>query len=93
MKKFLEHVSSFLLGSLVALCGVDYYLETHMPAKKPYAPPQGTIQAKLIEDPQTGDYKLYVSGGRQTVCEEKGVTVIQQPDAVTDLVIECSHAK
>jgi len=90
--------NALLLIAGVGLCGWIATRSGYHPAAPyvPVVPPQQGqqgIQVRLVEDPVTGDYKLYVSGGRQTVCEEKDVQIVQQPDYKTDLVIECSHAK
>lgn len=41
-----------------------------------------------------GDYRLSLTAAdRALVCEEKDVTIVQQPDAVHPLILECSHLK
>jgi hypothetical protein len=39
-----------------------------------------------------GDYRLYLFGSdRVLVCEEKPITIVQQGDAVSPVVLECKH--
>jgi hypothetical protein len=55
--------------------------------------PRSTIKVMFIEQPN-GDYRLYLFGSnRSLICEEKAITVIQQGDAVSPLVISCDHSK
>ena len=46
----------------------------------------------VYQETGNGDYRLYLFGSeRALVCEEKAITVVQQGDAVSPLVLECSH--
>jgi len=47
------------------------------------------IHTIFAEQPN-GDYRVTLSG-RSLVCEERDVQILQQPDAVTPLVLECKH--
>jgi hypothetical protein len=55
----------------------------------------GTTRARieLVYQPQpNGDYRLYLFGSDKTlICEEKSITIIQQGDAVSPVVLECKH--
>ena len=53
--------------------------------------PKAHIQI-VYQETGNGDYRLYLFGSeRALVCEEKAITVVQQGDAVSPLVIECLH--
>jgi hypothetical protein len=52
---------------------------------------KATIKTFFQEQPN-GDYRLFIFGSdRSLVCEEKPITVVQQGDAVSPVVIECKH--
>jgi hypothetical protein len=53
--------------------------------------PKAHIQIVYQEQPN-GDYRLYLFGSDRTlVCEEKPITIVQQGDAVSPVVLECRH--
>jgi hypothetical protein len=53
----------------------------------------GRARIEVVYQPQpNGDYRLYLFGSDRTlVCEEKDITMIQQGDAVSPLVLSCDH--
>ncbi len=72
-----------ILGAILALSFIASDATTTRPKSR--------IQV-VYQEQENGDYRLYVfASDRSLICEEKPVTVLAQPDAVSPLVIECKH--
>ncbi len=53
--------------------------------------PKAHIQI-VYQETGNGNYRLYLFGSdRALVCEEKPITIVQQGDAVSPVVLECKH--
>lgn len=53
--------------------------------------PKAHIQI-VYQETGNGNYRLYLFGSdRSLVCEEKPITIVQQGDAVSPVVLECRH--
>lgn len=46
----------------------------------------------VYQPAENGDFRLFLFGSDRTlVCEEKAITVVQQGDAESPVVLECKH--